>query len=339
MAPPILIVTSRFDPHADHVLDRMRELGQKAIRLNFEEHHLETNISFGFNPRRGRFQTRNGSISFDEVGSVWWRRPMRYAPPTAFLEHERRFIKSEWSHVFHGLWTCLDCKWVSRPENIRYAGWKPAQLNRAQAMGFMIPRTLISNEPEEVLKFCDDCGGSIVYKTFSPAVVGDPQAETASTVRTTCLKREDLEKVVDKVKTVPCLFQELIPKKYELRVTVIGQHVFTARIDSQSAESTRLDWRAGGGKTLGAMISADELPAAEAQRCLRLVKSFGLSFSAIDLIVTPDDRIVFLESNPNGQWLFVEKLIPDFRMTDSLIDELTSPPIAPPVTAAIAAGN
>lgn len=34
----------------------------------------------------------------------------------------------------------------------------------------------------------------------------------------------------------------------------------------------------------------------------------GLVFACIDFIVTPDDKFVFLEINPNGQWLWVEKL-------------------------------
>ncbi|MEJ2669125.1 MAG: MvdD family ATP-grasp ribosomal peptide maturase, partial [Gammaproteobacteria bacterium] len=32
----------------------------------------------------------------------------------------------------------------------------------------------------------------------------------------------------------------------------------------------------------------------------------GLNFGCIDMILTPDDEFVFLEVNPNGQWLWVE---------------------------------
>jgi hypothetical protein len=34
----------------------------------------------------------------------------------------------------------------------------------------------------------------------------------------------------------------------------------------------------------------------------------GLVFGCIDLILTPDNRYVFLEINPMGQWQWVENL-------------------------------
>ena len=49
-----------------------------------------------------------------------------------------------------------------------------------------------------------------------------------------------------------------------------------------------------------------------------LVSGYGLNFSAMDLIVTPDDRYVFLENNPNGQFIFVEEMVPELAMTDAL---------------------
>jgi len=60
------------------------------------------------------------------------------------------------------------------------------------------------------------------------------------------------------------------------------------------------------------------LPGPVAERCLALVRSYGLNFSAIDLIVTPDDHYVFVENNPNGQFIFVEERVPELGMTDAL---------------------
>jgi glutathione synthase/RimK-type ligase-like ATP-grasp enzyme len=38
-----------------------------------------------------------------------------------------------------------------------------------------------------------------------------------------------------------------------------------------------------------------------------LLRRLGLSYGAVDLILTPDDRFVFLEINPNGQYLWVQR--------------------------------
>ena len=60
------------------------------------------------------------------------------------------------------------------------------------------------------------------------------------------------------------------------------------------------------------------LPAEVAEQCLKLVRSYNLNFSTMDLIVTPDDRYVFIENNPNGQFMFIEKRVPELPMTAAL---------------------
>jgi hypothetical protein len=55
--------------------------------------------------------------------------------------------------------------------------------------------------------------------------------------------------------------------------------------------------------------------------CIRLVKQLGLEFGAIDLILRPDGEYVFLEINPNGQWLWLEPAS-GLPFTDTLADLL-----------------
>ena len=49
------------------------------------------------------------------------------------------------------------------------------------------------------------------------------------------------------------------------------------------------------------------LPVAEVRRCRALVRRLGLRFGAIDMVQTPSGEHVFLEINPNGQWLWIER--------------------------------
>lgn len=111
------------------------------------------------------------------------------------------------------------------------------------------------------------------------------------------------------------MFQEYVPKRVELRVTVIGDDIFAAEIDSQADEQASVDWRRF---AMEIPFRQATLPTEVAERCLTLVKSYGLNFSAMDLILTPDGRYVFVENNPNGQFIFVEKLVPELRMTEAL---------------------
>src|SRR5439155_11640005 len=51
-----------------------------------------------------------------------------------------------------------------------------------------------------------------------------------------------------------------------------------------------------------------QLPDDVAQRCVALTERLGVRYGAVDLILTPDGRYVFLEINPNGQYLWIEEL-------------------------------
>ena len=66
------------------------------------------------------------------------------------------------------------------------------------------------------------------------------------------------------------------------------------------------------------------LPDYVSERCLQFVKSYNLNFSAMDLILTPDDRYIFLENNPNGQFMFVQHLVPELRIAEAVAERLVT---------------
>src|SRR5436309_7528794 len=72
-------------------------------------------------------------------------------------------------------------------------------------------------------------------------------------------------------------------------------------MDSQADEKSRLDWR--GGDPDHEIFTLPEQVEASIHR---LMNSFGLNFASLDMIVTPEGEFVFLELNPNGQWLWLE---------------------------------
>lgn len=119
------------------------------------------------------------------------------------------------------------------------------------------------------------------------------------------IEEEDLEKL-NLVSNSPTLFQKCISKKIELRITIVGDKIFTASIDSQASEKTRVDWRNYDFQNVS--HTTFKLPEKVEGLCFQLIKRLGLVFSAIDMILTPDDRYIFLEINPNGQYLWIELL-------------------------------
>lgn len=101
--------------------------------------------------------------------------------------------------------------------------------------------------------------------------------------------------------------QEYVEKQYELRVTVVCDKVFACKIDSQRMEEDkgRVDWRQG--YEYGLHYEPYELPDAVKSFCFSFLQEMHLNFGCFDFIVTPQGEFVFLECNPNGQWLWLEQ--------------------------------
>lgn len=322
----IIIFTNVHDPHADAMVRMLSTLGHEPIRLNTDAlpYGAPMTLDLEKNQWTGGFRlTSNGRlVDVADIRSIWFRRPSIYQLPAELERHERAFAAAEMDHALGGLWASVDCFWMSRPSAIRQAEWKGEQLQRAGHFGFDVPRTLITTDPEAVRGFFDDCGGSIVFKTLSgPAalaglVPSDTEPTRAQTVSmlTRMVHRDELDQL-DAVRTAPCIFQEYVDKDVELRVTVIGDELFTAAIHSQEDPRTKVDFRRF---DVDIPYRKFRLPAEVEQRCVEFVHSYGLTYSALDLILTPDQRFVFIENNPVGQFMFVERMVPELRMTKAV---------------------
>jgi glutathione synthase/RimK-type ligase-like ATP-grasp enzyme len=257
-----------------------------------------------------------------ELTSVWWRKPGWHTFADDLQPQEREFAMEETEHCMWGLWSALDCFWVSHPENIRRAGYKIEQLRRAARLGFPVPRTVVTTDPDTARAFFDECAGRMVYKVLSDPYLSAQRMIRAGwtdpipvrSVPTTPITPQNLH-LLDNVRSVPCLFQELVDKQSELRVTVIGAEVFAVEILSQEHEQTRVDWRHANPQL---RLRVAQLPDDLAARCVELTRSYGLNFSAIDLILTPDGEHVFLEINPNGQFLFLQERLPELRLDEAM---------------------
>jgi glutathione synthase/RimK-type ligase-like ATP-grasp enzyme len=118
----------------------------------------------------------------------------------------------------------------------------------------------------------------------------------------------------------PMTFQEMIPKALELRTTVVGDRVMTASIDSQASARAAHDWRRDGLRLVQDW-RAYELPREVEEKILRLMDYFVLNYGAIDIIVTPDGRHVFLEVNPVGEFFWLERS-PGLPVSDAIADVL-----------------
>ena len=230
-------------------------------------------------------------IHLEEVETVWHRR--RFLPPLELPDAgDRAFIKREWTETFSGVFSTLDAWFINDPIR-QEAAVKPLQLRLAEEIGLRIPDTLITNDPVAADAFVERHGQRVVYKTLAP-----PRHRLLWTTKWSPSDRAALADLV----LGPVIFQEMITDCRELRVTVIGERMFAA------------EFRPRDGMIDGRLSDADTpyrqhaMPDWVARRLFSLVRRLGLVFSTIDMKLTEDGEYVFLELNPQGQFLYVEIL-------------------------------
>jgi glutathione synthase/RimK-type ligase-like ATP-grasp enzyme len=319
----LLVLTEPADVHADHLIDKLRARAADVVRFNPADYPARAEISLTYSAAgqvNASLRADGQQIDFREVSAVWWRRPRAPRAHADIVEpRTRTYVEQESKSFTQDAWTFLDCPWLpARPNVVHQAGQKAAQLRVAAELGFELPPTLMTNSPADFLEFYRQHNGGIISKLASGAFF--QSLGTTYSRYTEVVSKRDVG-YARAVQYCPTIFQAYVAKRLELRVTVVGQRVFAAEIHSQESNHTRYDWRRYDHFTT--IHRPHQLPDDLRLRCVRLVEHFGLRYGAIDLILTPDGRYVFLELNPNGQYLWIEDAT-ELPISDAIVDELLS---------------
>lgn len=313
----ILLVTDQYDPTADNLIQILRRRGCPLLRWNLDQYPHGSTLTHrasdqGFD---GTIAIDGRVVSFDTIGSVWYRALRCSGFPTDLKLEERDFAVREAESTINSLSLVTDWQWMNEPSRHRDAAWKPAQLDLARRLGLTIPRTIITNDPDTIKSFREQCGGTIIYKPLSQTLALEP----GKTVFTSIVTDEALS-TVGLIRHTPGIFQELVPKDYEVRLTVVADKMFATKVLSQQDERTRVDWRTA---PYDVKYEPIELPADIRDKVSTLMAESGLVYSCLDFIVTPEGRYVFLESNPRGQYLWIEHYT-GLPITEAIADRLTA---------------
>ena len=299
----ILIISSVEDVHVSPVTRHLDRLGVAHCIIDPAR---QPDKSF-LEARAGRGRYRAGisgsakeDRAFSKATAIWHRRPTSPGQiPDPFLPSIARYVSSNRRAVYVGSMNQLPGSWLpARPAVQDKAGNKVYHLSVATALGFVVPLTRITTDPQALPEMFSRSRTGIIIKSLMPFV----DERNGNLVFTQAVNRRDLRRYRG-LRHSPMIVQERVHKRTELRITVVGEEVFAAEIDSQASPRTLVDFRHGSHQI---EHRVHQLPAAEARRCVELTKNLGLCFGAIDMILTPQGKYVFLEINPNGQWLWIE---------------------------------
>lgn len=323
----ILIITFSQDNECLGLVEKaLLAKNAQPYRFNTDLFPTEVRISLEENQEGTKWilSLPQGELDLDEVTGVWYRRVrLGEKLPAEMAKQLREPSILESREVFFGMMEALGKKtFILDPcHRVKYASHKQLQLQVAREVGLEIPRTLTTNHPGAVREFIPTCENGMIAKMLSSFSVYDDEDKKEKVVYTNPVTREDLEDLSG-LSLCPMTFQENVPKKLELRITIVGKRIFAAAVDSGKSPLGKNDWRRDG---VGLIRSWEfhPLPREIEVKLLRLMAVFGLNYGAVDMILTPDNRYVFLEINPAGEFFWLELNPPEFPISAAIADVLT----------------
>lgn len=292
----VLVLTQPYDVTADCVVEELAMRGVPVFRCDPGEFPTTLTLVAELDGAwRGSLRLPARQVSLDDLGCAYYRRPTVFELPEHLTAEERRWATREARMGLGGVLVTHPW-WLNHPDDIARAEYKPVQLRAAYAVGLSAPATLITNDPVAAERFVRERGGAVV-KPLGAGVITE-----AGTEKLICTSRVTADEIDETVSFTAHLFQQSVDKAYEVRLTVVDETVFAVRIDAGSA-ADGLDWRTG---YESLSYSVVDVPDDVRDGVRRLLDRLGLRFGVLDFVVTPHREWVFLEIDPNGQWVWLQ---------------------------------
>lgn len=290
----ILIISSTFDFTTDYICVELKKRNKKYLRINRDE-FVNYDIHFNLNRLELGVQIEENKYILNETSlkAIYYRAPIYlrdiYQPN---LEMAEQLYRTQWTAFIRNLSIFENLIWVNNPVATFKAENKLLQLKYASELGFLYPKTLVSNTNNLNL----DPKRIYIVKSLDTALLKteDKEAFVYST------KVKGYEILEANLKISPVVIQDYISPKIDVRVTVIGNKVYAAKI-VQNNEGIDGDWRLQKNNLSYIPIN---LPDDIKNKCIELVKKLDLAFGGIDLIKSGEDYY-FIEINPTGEWAWL----------------------------------
>lgn len=300
----ILVVTASTlgDEGVTNVLAALARRGRRVITLDSARFPLTSTISVDLDG-----ETWDDGVRHDlrDVGAVWHRHSdIGGALGDALDETWRDAVVRQSDLGIMEIAVDRDCLHVDHPDRAEAVPGAVGLLRLARTAGLDVPRTLVSNRPDDIRAFVASCRGGAVRKLLHSSSVLIQTEEGVQRGKTEAVSPDDLLHDASLL-ACPIVWQERVPKARELRITCVGRRLFVASVDSTRSEKGGVDWRQD--PALVGSFAVDTLPPTVEAAIQRLLDRLRLNFATIDVIRTPDGRHVLLEVNTVSFFDFVER--------------------------------
>lgn len=314
--PRILMLTSDFDLEANLVGIGLRRQGIDYVRVSMKDipNGLKISYEIGDEFTKFNFDINDRPFEISENSLVWLR---NFSIKEIMFQNDsllNLFSLQSWESSIVSFLNNLDCIWINSISSSLKGNDKVYQLTSAKKHGFEIPDTLITNEIRYVRNFYSLHSKEIIMKTINNHSI---EFDGRIYSRYTRPLNDDSISKFKNYLIAPFIFQRRIKCSYELRVTVIGDRIFVAKLDRNlPLDKSFIPYHGIFNQSITEYL---ELPNDFKKRCIKYVDSLGLKYGALDFIVDLEGRIFFLEINTTGDWYWIEKQT-GMPITKAMID-------------------
>lgn len=241
-------------------------------------------------------------INLFEITGYWYRRGgfnlINYTNiPEGFYTNIKIFYNVEKNYLMNFLHDIIHLN-----PNVKIIGDikfnninKLSMLLIARKCGLEIPNSIVSSNKISVKNEFKD--NRIITKTLNVPLNIDENEKVSNVLFTSEIK---LENIIDEDFELT-LFQELLEKKYELRIFYLNNTLYSSCIFSQNDAQTSVDFRNYNHKKPNRVIPF-LVPKDIESKIINFMNEIKLNSGSIDIVVTKEDKFVFLEVNPIGQF-------------------------------------
>src|SRR5262245_118818 len=182
MKPQIGIVTFTLDLHGWAVKKWIEDRGGASAHLIATDRTATSGRLHWVNAGLGSAALPTmpaGRVVVEELAALWYRR-ISVAPQAVPVELDDEdfieLVNKDCDAALHGILVSeFRGQWVSRPAATHAASDKLLQLRVAAGAGLRVPRTIASQDPEQVREFCRQLDNRVVVKVLRGSVrLGSP---------------------------------------------------------------------------------------------------------------------------------------------------------------------
>jgi hypothetical protein len=306
----ILVIALKSDLHADSVISCLNKKGVDVFRIDPTlDDDLPEKVSIVSNPTIEAYYEFNSNkkINLINFNGIFCRFAIDLLIPSS-EDPLKNFAATESLTAFLAPLRMIESSyWINDPWIENRSDCKILQSKIAQNVGLNIPEFIVSSNYYDLLSF---------YNEYKNVIIKPLSDTTLALVDNKFIKHENLftdnfsapyttkfipDKNIDikNIDNTPTLLQLEINKKSDIRATVIDEKVFA--VEMPYNEGNPIDFRLNSNS-----IKEYRLPNDINEKLIELIKILGLRFASCDLVIDKNNKIYFLESNVQGNWLWTE---------------------------------